>query len=106
MSSTKLSLSLSMILASLVNLATSQARQRKTKVYDCTEFVCGQDYVLETTDDGSYITAQFRGVKAGDHIILNNGSGSQRYRVEEIDYYSEPSDMWTALLKVAEEIPG
>ncbi|MEI2581633.1 hypothetical protein [Scytonema sp. PRP1] len=44
------------------------------------------------------MTGQGKGIKRGDYIILCNGSQSCRYQVEEIDYYSEPPDMWIALL--------
>jgi hypothetical protein len=109
MPATKLSISLNTIWTSLLNLFANQPRKRKTQVYDYTQFVPGQDYVFEAMEDGikGYITAQFPGVQTGDYIILNHvlshGSHEQRYQVEEIDYYSEPADMWIALLRVVED---
>jgi len=47
------------------------------------------------------MTAQCKGVKRGDWIILEDNGRSYRYQVEQIDYYSEPSDMWIALLNQA-----
>ncbi|WP_331280993.1 hypothetical protein [Fischerella sp. PCC 9605] len=44
------------------------------------------------------MTAQRRGIKRGDWIILRDDRYSYRYQVEEIDYYAEPPDMWIALL--------
>ena len=45
------------------------------------------------------MTAREKGVKADDYIILQIGSESYRYQVEQIDYYSNPPDMWMALIK-------
>ncbi|KOP22749.1 hypothetical protein AMR41_30235 [Hapalosiphon sp. MRB220] len=76
---------------------------QKHKIHDFRGFICGRDYVFEPTDGlkKGYMTAQCRGVKRGDWIILENNSCFYRYQVEEIDYYSEPSDMWIALLNQA-----
>ncbi|QFS42994.1 hypothetical protein GXM_00467 [Nostoc sphaeroides CCNUC1] len=40
-----------------------------------------------------------KGIKPRDRIVLRQGCESSQYQVEEIDYYSDPSDMWIALLK-------
>ncbi len=98
MSSTRSSINLSIIFLSLVNWILSKPKQRKT--YDYTEFVCGRDYVFEPVDNMTkgYMTGYGKGIKCGDYIMLRNGSDSNLYQVEEIDYYSEPSDMWMALL--------
>lgn len=40
-----------------------------------------------------------KGIKPGDYLILQRDSELCRYQVEEIDYYSDPPDMWMALLK-------
>ncbi|WP_339381337.1 hypothetical protein [Brasilonema sp. UFV-L1] len=45
------------------------------------------------------MTGQGKGVKRGDYIILRDSSNACRYQVEDIDYYSEPPDMWIALLQ-------
>jgi hypothetical protein len=105
MPTTKLSISLNTIWTSLLNLFASQPRQRKAQVYDYTKFVSGRDYVFEAKDNGikGYITSQLSGVQAGDYIIVNHDSQSCRYQVEEIDYYSEPADMWMALLSLVED---
>ncbi|MEA5598336.1 hypothetical protein [Rivularia sp. UHCC 0363] len=47
----------------------------------------------------AYMTAQSKDVKCDDYIILQIGSASCRYQVEQIDYYANPSDMWMALIK-------
>jgi hypothetical protein len=77
------------------------SKPRKNKTYDYTDYVCGRDYVIESVadkPDSCYMTSQSKGIKPGDRIILQNGSTFGLYEVEEIEYYSEPSDMWMALL--------
>ena len=58
-------------------------------------------YLFETLEQGTkgYITAQGRNVQCGDYLILPYGSGSAKYQVEEINYYSNPPDMWIALVR-------
>ncbi|MBW4471950.1 MAG: hypothetical protein KME45_16310 [Stenomitos rutilans HA7619-LM2] len=45
------------------------------------------------------MTGQGKGIKPNDYILLQLESISRCYQVEVIDYYSQPSDMWIALLK-------
>ncbi|WP_246275585.1 hypothetical protein [Brasilonema bromeliae] len=45
------------------------------------------------------MTGQGTGIKRGDYIILCHSSRTCRYQVEDIDYYSEPPNMWIALLQ-------
>lgn len=74
---------------------------KKARIHDFTNAVCGSEYVFETIDaQGSkgYMTAQSRGVKLGDTIVIEPGNSPERYRVEQIEYYSSPADMWIALL--------
>jgi hypothetical protein len=85
-------------LSFLLNLS----KPRKNKTYDYTDYVCGRDYVFEPLadkPDSGYMSSQSKGIKPGDRIILKNGSTIGLYEVVEIEYYSEPSDMWMALLK-------
>lgn len=100
MSFTRSGINLRVIFSSVFSLLSNKAKQTNTKTYDYSQYVCGRDYVFEPVDDlkKGYMTAQGKGIKCGDYIILKNGSNSCRYQVEEIDYYSEPSDMWMALL--------
>ncbi|WP_200817626.1 hypothetical protein [Calothrix rhizosoleniae] len=105
MPATKLNINLNNILNSLLNLLVSQSKKTKAQVYDYTQFTSGEDYVFEVKEDGikGYMTAQRSGVKSGDYIILSHGSHTRCYQVEEIDYYSEPADMWMALLRLVED---
>ncbi len=74
----------------------------RNQTYDYRNLVTGRDYVFETLDNDctkGYMSARWKSIKCGDYIILGNASDTHKYQVEEIDYYSEPSDMWIALLK-------
>ena len=71
------------------------------KTYDYTQLVSGEDYVFEPIDGGirGYMTSSGKGVKSGDYIVLADDVSASRYQVEKIDYYSNPPEMWIALLK-------
>jgi MioC protein len=86
----------------LSEIRFTQSQQRRTrKIRDYTGYEPGRDYLFESIDGGAggYMTGQGKGIERGDYLILPDGSGTSRYRVDEIDYYSNPSDMWIALLK-------
>ncbi len=87
----------------LLNFFVAKLKGKKQKTYDYTRQVSGQDYVFEPIDNHTkgYMTAQGKGVAVGDFISLQNGTEIYHYQVEQIDYYSNPSDMWTAVLKRA-----
>ncbi|WGV24473.1 hypothetical protein [Halotia branconii] len=74
---------------------------KKRKIHDYSHLVWGKDYVFESLNDGTeaQMTGMGKGIKPRDYIILQRGFETYRYRVEQIDYYSDPSDMWMALLK-------
>ncbi len=101
MSFIRSSINPSVFFLSLTNLILKKLKQHKNKTHDFTECLQGTDYVVEFADmlTTGYMTAQSKGVKCGDYIILQIGSESCRYQVEQIDYYSNPSDMWMALIK-------
>lgn len=76
------------------------ASRRVAKTHDYTDLQQGVDYYFELVDHSNraYLTAQGKGVKQHDYILLNVDSTPRRYQVEMIDYYSDPSDLWIALL--------
>lgn len=88
------------IFLSLVNFILKALSRRKNRTYDYTRLICGRDYVFEPVENltKGYMTGQGKGIKAGDYIMLSHDADADLYQVEEIDYYSEPSDMWIALL--------
>ncbi|MEB3179527.1 MAG: hypothetical protein VKL59_10905 [Nostocaceae cyanobacterium] len=75
--------------------------RKNTKIHDYSPYIYGTDYVFESSNDGfnGYMTAQGKGIKTGDYIILKKDSQIYKYQVKDIDYYSNPSDMWIALLQ-------
>ncbi|MEH2323948.1 MAG: hypothetical protein V7K32_10305 [Nostoc sp.] len=84
----------------LVSSPTKKLKN-KNKIHDYSQQLWGIDYVFEHLNEGiiGYMTGIGRGIKPCDRIILRQDCGSYQYQVEEIDYYSDPSDMWIALLK-------
>ncbi len=91
----------SVFFLSLSNLILNKLKRNKNKTHDFTKCAHGSDYVFEVAEEvtAAYMTAQSKGVNPGDYIILQFGSESWRYQVEQIDYYSNPPDMWMALIK-------
>lgn len=60
--------------------------------YNYTNLTPGKDFTLEIASDG--LTADIIGqgyIKQGDYITI-----SDKYRVDEVEYYSEPPDIWRA----------
>lgn len=63
---------------------------RRTWGHDCT--------TLKVIDGGQRLrlSGWGHGIKAGDYLILPNGNGTTRYRVDSIDYQMDARDMWFA----------
>lgn len=88
-------------ITSLINLLSVKSfKKQQQKTHDYTKLVYGTDYIFEWLEERqqAQMTAQGRGIKSGDRIILKNYAVTEIYTVEEIDYYSNPSDMWMGLL--------
>jgi hypothetical protein len=83
------------------NAMFSSKGYRAPKTHDYTGYQQGVDYYFEFNhlEARAYMTGRGRGVKQNDRIILQLESVTQSYQVELIDYYSNPSDLWIALLK-------
>lgn len=84
----------------LTNLTFSQSQQ-KHKTHDYSQLISGKDYVFEVINEGieGQMTGVGKGIKPLDYILLKHKSEIYQYQVEAIDYYSDPPDMWIALLK-------
>ncbi|MEH2386836.1 MAG: hypothetical protein V7K14_13890 [Nostoc sp.] len=84
----------------LISSPANELKQ-KNKIHDYSQQVWGTDYVFERLNEGimGYMTGVGKTIKPGDRIILRQDCQSSQYQVQEIDYYSDPSDMWMALLK-------
>ena len=96
------SVNINTFLGWLVHRVTANFNFQANQTYDYTDCVSGSDYVFEALDDdrtGGYMSARWKSIRCGDYIILPKTSGTEKYQVEKIDYYSEPSDMWIALLR-------
>ncbi|HEY9906866.1 MAG TPA: hypothetical protein V6D18_04580 [Thermosynechococcaceae cyanobacterium] len=80
----------------------SKRSQARTHFY--TNRLEGTDYVFERIEasDRAVMTAYGRRVRAQDYIILSDG----RYQVDTIDYYANPSNLWTAMLIKVLESPS
>ncbi|MEC4819328.1 MAG: hypothetical protein SAK29_39570 [Scytonema sp. PMC 1069.18] len=89
------------IVLSLLNFLLNTFIQPRNKIYDYTQQIYGRDYIFKSADDKTkgLMTGYGKGIKSGDYIIFRDGSHFYQYQVEEIDYYSKPSNMWIALLK-------
>lgn len=101
MSSSRSGINLNVFFLSLRDFILDKLKLHKHKTHDFTECIPGTNYVFEIADNltTAYMTAQGKGVKVNDYIVLQIGSEFHRYQVEQIDYYSNPSDMWMALIK-------
>ncbi|XGW00494.1 MAG: hypothetical protein ACAF41_16355 [Leptolyngbya sp. BL-A-14] len=65
-----------------------------------------QNFTLETLacGTGSYMRGRGGTIQQGDHIVLQTGSHTARYHVDEIDYEAAPSGFWIALLNPCSEL--
>jgi hypothetical protein len=78
-----------------------QSEQVRTKVHRYFENGHEKAFMLESVGEFSWkyvMTAFGSDIKIGDFIVVNNQGSSSTYKVEHIDYYLEPADMWMASL--------
>ncbi len=91
-----------MVLANLglPNLNPFMTQRQNIKIHDCTQDELDSDYFFEAIGDGTkaYMTSQGRSVRQGEYILLQTGTKVEKYKIEQVDYYCNPSDMWIALL--------
>jgi len=84
------------------NRNKSSIPQRGVMVHDYSKPHCywGHDYEISTmSEDGRklHILGFGSGLHVGDLFIISSGAGGQiHYEIKSIDYYSDPSDMWSA----------
>ena len=72
--------------------------------HDLSDRVWGRNYnIMESIDRGMKLDliGWHIGIEDGDYLILKNGSDTTRYVVESINYFSDPSDMWSASVSFA-----
>lgn len=71
------------------------------KNHNYTNLIRGQDFTLEVANDG--LTGDMIGqgnIKVGDYITI----AANKYQVVEIEYYSEPIDMWRAKVMIIQNL--
>ena len=63
----------------------------------------GHDIVFRPIDGGHKASASGwgNGLKRGDYILMSNGDGETRYKIDKIEYCLDPTDMWHADLSFA-----
>lgn len=89
---------------------SSQQRVRKPKVHDYSQYEEGIDFAFEVAHETSrcdqyYMTSDRRkAVQKGDYVTLQKGSQPKYYKVEQVDFYQDASDMWIALLSSAPQL--
>jgi hypothetical protein len=93
------------ILLQILNVVASALSQGK-KVYDYTHLQSGTHYVFERIEqgDGGYMTGYGKGITSGDYLLIDSEDAVEKYQVEEISYYANPCDMWTALIRKVPQI--
>lgn len=90
-----------MSLAELARLLEPYHRRFKIgshTTHDYTQRFPGHDYIFRPLEHGKLGQMQGwgRGISKGDYLLLENGRGSTRYQVRSINYYTDPTDMWSA----------
>lgn len=74
-------------------------RSPEPQTHDYTRKTWGHNYEVMAVKRGGMelrLCGWGHGIKEGDYLILENGSGSTRYKVESIAYRTDPPDMWFA----------
>jgi hypothetical protein len=74
--------------------------ETQPRTHDYTTRRWGHDYTFDPIKGGQRGTALGwgRGLRDGDYLLLQNGAGSTRYRIERVSYFADPADMWKAEL--------
>jgi hypothetical protein len=74
-------------------------RSVRPQTHDYTRRTWGHDYSTTAVIDGGMrlrMAGWGFGIEADDFLILPNGNGTTRYRVDSIEYRMDPPDMWFA----------
>lgn len=69
----------------------------RQQTHDYTRRTWGHDYTTLKVIDGGQrlrLSGWGLGINSGDYLILLNGNGTTRYRVDSIEYRMDPCDMW------------
>ena len=74
---------------------------RTPKIHNYQKYQSGSDYFFEISypADTAIMTGEGKDIQVSDIFILLVNDQVRRYRVEEIDYYCPPSNIWIARLQ-------
>jgi hypothetical protein len=76
------------------------SEMRGSRTHDYTHRYWGHDYLFHPPEvigsQKARLVGWGRWVEAGDYLLLQNGSDTERYRVCEIEYETDPPNMWVA----------
>ena len=66
----------------------------------------GHDYTFDPVEGTAGRSATMcgwgRGLKKGDYILMSHSEGGEsRYQIDEVNYFSNPPDMWSAKVSFA-----
>jgi hypothetical protein len=63
----------------------------------------GHSYIFNPVNGGTQglMSGFGEGIRVGDFLILENKGKTTRYMVDEIFYYPDPGDMWSAKVSFA-----
>jgi MioC protein len=82
--------------------------QHEPRMFDLRSRYWGHDYTWTPEEGG--LKGRLTGwhtprLRKGDFVVIGKDEGS-RYRIDEIEHYSNPSDMYTAKVSFAPRIEG
>ena len=82
-------------------LAFFEIDKHTIKTHNYTQYEKGKDYFFDPAEKEkeAYMTGQRTNIKPGDYLIISNNSKLVKYQVRKIEYYSNSSDIWMALLR-------
>ena len=67
--------------------------------HDLSKRAWGCNYTIHEISNGGLnitLSGWKTGISDGDFIIIKNGDGTTRYIIDNISYFGEPHDMWSA----------
>jgi hypothetical protein len=81
--------------------SNKKSDRSRAKVHHYLKTVDSNSFALEPVGKNALefsMTAFGADIKQGDFIVINDKTSTITYKVEDIDYYLDPPDMWMALL--------